>query len=75
MQTKGSATNRNQYPKAASIGLYIFANDFETGLQGEIVYSIDYVFSGMKRPDVALPALGYHKNQDPQKEPQAQVNQ
>jgi hypothetical protein len=63
LKTGGSTSNKQPYQKAASIGLYVFANDFGTRPQGEIIYSIDYVFSGMKRPDVQIPQLNFDGHQ------------
>jgi hypothetical protein len=55
MKTGASAGARQLYIKAASLGIYLTANNFGSSPQGEIVYTIDYVFSGMKRPDVQAP--------------------
>lgn len=55
LKTNGSAASRQKYVKPATLALYGTAYAFSTAFIGEIVYQVEYVFSGMKRPDVALP--------------------
>lgn len=53
IKTNGSAASRQSYIKPATLGFYGQAVNFSASLVGQVQFSLDYVFSGMKRPDVS----------------------